>query len=227
MRKNSKLRNRTLTEKLTKKLTWIYSIIYLCLFIFLLTVLLPLLYNDVTQKKKEYSALIFDQYKDILTICQGDLNYLASIPSLSNLLRTQSLKQDVQSAALIEQALQSYSSCYERIKLILIEDENGTIMQTFTNSHSDALNTLLNDENYDKLKREIYSTYYSNVYPLDIWFTKKSYSISVSQRYSIYNHKYIFTIFYDVDDYLKNSKLICDKDFTDYAVFTKDFQNYV
>ncbi|MFT3985564.1 MAG: histidine kinase, partial [Lachnospiraceae bacterium] len=216
-----------LTEKLTKKMMVIYTIIYLCLFVLLLSVLMPVLYHDTTQKKKEYTSLIYDQYKEILSVCQGDLNYLASIPSLSILLKDHLLNQDKKSAALIEQSLQSYSSCYERIKLIVIENDKGRILQTFSNSHSDALSCLQKEEGYQKLKKGIYSTYYSPVYSPDIWYTKKSSSVSVSQRYSIYNHSFIFTIFYDVDNYLRNSQLICDKDFTDYSVLTKDFNTCI
>ncbi len=227
MKQRYKQNKSKLTEKLTKKMLIVYSVIYLCLFILLLGVLTPILYSDATKTKKEYSNLIFDQYKELLSIVQGDLNYLASVPQLSTLLKTQLLNHDAQSAALIEQSLQSYSACYERIKLIAIEDDNQTIFQTFSNSHSDALLILEEDENYIKLKNGVYSTYCSSIYPPDIWYSKQSSSISISQKYSIYNHNFIFTIFYDTDDYLSSSQLICDQNFSDYAVVTKDFKTCI
>jgi len=221
MRKD-KFENSTLIQKLTKKITFYYTTIYITLFVLLISILAPFLYHDAISKKAEYTSLITDQYKQALATTTNDLNQLSASPEMITLLKNYTSSPTPKNSALIRLYLQSTATNDNRIQLISVETEDGSILSSLANSSDKVLNYLQNSPSYSTVNSSSYSSCASPVLPQQLWPNNQNHFMYFAQQKIIYNNKFTFCIIYNIEEYLRNSLVIYKRDFSQFAILSNN-----
>lgn len=105
----------------------------------------------------------------------------------------------------------------------MIETEDGTVFESFSNTDTGARELYMESSAYESMKDKTNSTYYSGIMPTELFSDNSCrHSLFISRKLLISNRSYIFTIFYNVDDYISNSETIMEGTFTDYTVLNRN-----
>ena len=211
----------TLTKKLTKRVLHYYFTLYLCLFILLIAILVPILYRSTLSKNLEYTELISSEYEQLASRLDGSNQLLIGSTKLQELLGKNLTSFSEVNSAKIEQILQSYVASDSKIQLIQIEDSTGRFYNSLNHSSSTISNMLQLDDKYQDWKNGASLSYYSSIFPPEIWEVNQCYTLAFSNKNTLSNRMYYFTIYYNVDSTLHTNNTICNKNFSDYLILNR------
>lgn len=213
-----------LTRRLTSRVVSYYFLTFFLLFGLLLSILCPLLFRSSLKKSKEYAKFTADQYHQALSSMQANMDAMIYGTNVSSLLQVYADTPSDSNKAIVEQALQSFLSSFSKIKFCMIETEDETLLRSFSNSSTKAMELCSADTYYQALKENANYSYYSAVLPYDLFENQGSfpcYSIFSSRKVVLNNHTYIFTLFYNIDDCIFNSQRLGNDVFSTYWVLSR------
>ena len=212
-----------LTKRLTRKVIRNYMLIFLVLLILLVAVLFPVLIKNTLKTQDEYSTFIANQYEQILSSVQNTSQAMITDSELSELLISYAQNPSSAEFSKVEEKLQYYLAAFSKIMYCMIETEDGTVFESFSNTDTGARELYMESSAYESMKDKTNSTYYSGIMPTELFSDNSCrHSLFISRKLLISNRSYIFTIFYNVDDYISNSETIMEGTFTDYTVLNRN-----
>lgn len=212
-----------LTKRLTRKVIRNYMLIFLVLLILLVAVLFPVLIKNTLKTQDEYSTFIANQYEQMLSSVQNTSQAMITDSELSELLISYAQNPSSAEFSKVEEKLQYYLAAFSKIMYCMIETEDGTVFESFSNTDTGARELYMESSAYESMKDKTNSTYYSGIMPTELFSDNSCrHSLFISRKLLISNRSYIFTIFYNVDDYISNSETIMEGTFTDYTVLNRN-----
>lgn len=211
-----------LTKRLTAKVIKNYMLTFLILFILLFSILCPILIKNTLQKQSEYASFIANQYNQMIVSTQSTTQSLINTPELSRLLYAYEKYPSAQTKSKIDEQLQNFLSTFARVKYCMIENESGTIFESFTNANTKAKDLFLNSDCYIEMRDKSHASYYSPIFSPDLFANTSSplgnRTFFTARKLLLGNSPYIFTVFYSVEDCLSNSNTFFNNMFSDYVV---------
>jgi two-component system, sensor histidine kinase YesM len=215
-----------LTKRLTAKVIRNYIITFLILLILLIIILCPILIRNNLNRQNEYASMIADQYEQTLTSIQTTTRSLMNNTDLAHLLKVYEQKPTSATKFKIDMHLQSFLSTFSKVKYCMLETEDGDIFEAFTNSSTNAQIIATQSSAYQAILNKSTYTYYSQVLPYDLFnrdgAMSSCHSIYTLRNLTLAGHSYIFTVFYNIDDCINNSKSLQQDTFSDYLVLNQN-----
>ncbi|HHV10981.1 MAG TPA: histidine kinase [Clostridiales bacterium] len=214
-----------LTKRLTKEVLRKYFLLMILFFFFLIVTICPVLSLNENIKNEENTNFIATQYEQTLNSIESQMSSLVSNSEISRLLKE--YKQPTpQSSALIEQELQQYISSFRQVHYCMIESPNGTLFSSFSNGASPASLLCQQDPYYQELKESKYYNYYSRIYTpgdfaSDEYISDFGNTVFSAKSINEDGSRYIFTLFYNVDNLIANCESIQVRTFNSYFIMNR------
>lgn len=179
------------------------------------------LIRNTLRGQNEYSSFITSQYEQMIASVQNTTQVLINDPQISSALTSYAQQPTSIESSRIEEKLQYYLSAFPKIMYCTIEMEDGTYFETFSNTNTDARK--LYSSVKDVMENKTNCTYYSNIMPAGLFpNTACTHSLFTSRKLSVSGHSYIYTVFYNADDYISNIETIMADTFTGYMVLDRN-----
>lgn len=211
-----------LTERLSAKVVRNYEVSLIILLFLLFFILSPLLAKVSLHTQYNSSSYIKTQYQQMLSTEQSLIQMIHSDKDLVTLLRDyENSPQPIYNSE-IEQKLQAFVATMPEIKYCMIERDDSRLFQSFSYKNGKPKDICISSTGYNHLRESQNSTYYSPILSEQIFASltpdKKQYSMFVSKSFSIGQHSYILTVFFNVADYIDNCKSIMYNSLDEYIV---------
>ncbi len=223
MKKNTSI----LTKKLTREVLKKYFLLMILFFLLLIITISPVIIISESKKLEEKTEFISAQYEQTLTAIESQMNSFVTSTELDSLLQNYRNDPQKSSRELINQALQSYQSSFRQISYCMIEGPDNSFFSPFTNGLSPASTICREDPYYQNLKNAHYFSYYSRIYtPLEFYSEQYNSTfgntIYTSRSLLKDDSRYIYTLFYKVDNLVSNCESARAEAFDSYCIINRN-----